>query len=123
MTAAVPQDCRAFQLVETSEGVRGRFTTVPVSELGRGELLIRASLSSVNYKDALAATGRGKVAHRLPLVGGVDVAGTVETSDDPRFAPGERVLVTGFGLSEDCDGGTASGCVCLRSGRSRCRPA
>ena len=103
----IPQNCRAFQLAETAEGVRGGFTTVPVGELGRGELLIRASLSSVNYKDALAATGRGKVARRLPLVGGIDVAGAVETSDDPRFTPGERVLVTGFGLSEDCDGGYA----------------
>lgn len=81
--------------------------TLPVRELGTGELLLRASYSSVNYKDALAATGKAKIARRLPLVAGIDAAGTVQTSDDPRFQPGDRVLVTGFGLSEDCDGGYA----------------
>jgi putative YhdH/YhfP family quinone oxidoreductase len=75
--------------------------------LGSGELLIRATYLSVNYKDALAATGAGKVVRRFPLVGGIDVAGVVSQTSDERFAEGDRVLVTGFGLSEDHDGGYA----------------
>ncbi|MFC9833685.1 acryloyl-CoA reductase [Rhodococcus sp. NPDC127530] len=98
---------RAYVLRETGSGVRGSLTTVPVDELGGGELFIRATYSSVNYKDVLAATGRAKIARRVPLVGGIDVSGVVETSEDPRFRQGDRVLVTGFGMSEDHDGGYA----------------
>lgn len=98
---------RAYVLQETGSGVRGSLTRMPVNELGHGELLIKAHFSSVNYKDVLAATGRAKIARRVPLVGGIDVSGIVETSDDPRFRPGNRVLVTGFGMSEDHDGGYA----------------
>lgn len=99
-------DSRVFLLEAFSNGSRGRITALPVTQLGSGEVLIRAAYSSINYKDALAATG-GKIARRFPLVGGIDVAGAVHTSDDPRYHPGDRVLVTGFGLSEDHDGGYA----------------
>jgi NADPH2:quinone reductase len=63
--------------------------------------------SSINYKDALAATGAGKILRRYPLVGGIDLAGVVRSSEDPRFQPGASVLVTGSGLSEGFDGGYA----------------
>lgn len=105
--ADLPATSRVYLLEQTDDGVRGSLTTRSVNQLGSGELLIRAAFSSVNYKDVLAATGRGKVAKRLPLVGGVDVVGTVETSQDHRFRAGDRVLVTGFGMSEDHDGGYA----------------
>jgi acrylyl-CoA reductase (NADPH) len=72
-----------------------------------GEVTIAARYSSVNYKDALAATGRGKILRRSPLTGGVDVAGEVSESRDARFAEGDAVLVTGCGMSEDHDGGYA----------------
>lgn len=87
--------------------VRGKLTKVPVTEIGSGELLLRASHSSVNNKDALAATGRGKVVRRFPLIGGIDVVGDVVESADPAYLPGDQVVVTGFGLSEDHDGGYA----------------
>lgn len=96
---------RAFRLREDGNG--GELTNLELDALNAGAVTLRAEYSSVNYKDALAGTGRGKIARRLPLVGGIDVAGTVVASDSERFAPGDAVLVTGCGLSEDRDGGYA----------------
>lgn len=96
---------RCFRLREDGDG--GELTTLTLDELDAGEVTLRAEFSSVNYKDALAGTGRGRIARRLPLVGGIDVAGTVVSSDTGRFAPGDAVLVTGCGLSEERDGGYA----------------
>ncbi|MDO5697807.1 MAG: acryloyl-CoA reductase [Dermatophilus congolensis] len=101
------QLCRVYRAVADGDGTRAEFADVPVGELGGGEVLIRAHTSSVNYKDALAGTGTGKIVKRLPIVLGIDVAGVVVDSADPRHAVGDRVLVTGFGLSEDHDGGYA----------------
>lgn len=67
--------------------------------------MIRGEWSGINYKDALAATGAGRILRRYPLVGGVDVAGTVIASTDERHKPGDLVAVTGCGLSETHDGG------------------
>ena len=78
-----------------------------LADLGPGEVVIRAAYSSVNYKDALAALGRAPVLGRHPLVPGIDVSGTVLESRDPRFEPGQAVLVTGCGLGERHDGGWA----------------
>ena len=77
-------------------------------------MVIRGAYSSINYKDALAATGKGKILRRYPLVAGVDIAGTVESSTDTRFKPGDKVVVAGCGLSETTDGG-------LRAGRTGAR--
>ena len=68
---------------------------------------MRVSYSDINYKDALAATGTGRILRKYPLVGGIDLAGEVVSSTDPRYAPGQKVLVTGCGLSETQDGGYA----------------
>lgn len=76
-------------------------------QAGPGEVLIRAHWSSINYKDALAATGAGKIMKTLPLTGGVDVAGTVAASQDARYKEGDAVLVTGYGLGVEVDGGFA----------------
>ncbi|MBC7309600.1 MAG: acryloyl-CoA reductase [Actinomycetales bacterium] len=73
-----------------------------------GEVLIRVEFSSLNYKDALAATGTAPVVRRHPLTLGIDASGTVAASEDPRYQVGDRVVVTGFGLSEDHDGGWAN---------------
>jgi len=78
-----------------------------LDELSAGDVVIRAAYSGVNYKDALAATGRGRILRRFPLVGGIDVAGTVCHSDTRKFRAGDDVLVTGCGLSESLDGGYA----------------
>lgn len=76
-----------------------------VDDLGPGEVVASVAFSGVNYKDALAATGAGKIMRSFPLVGGIDFAGTVVSSQDARYEPGDPVLVTGCGLGESHDGG------------------
>jgi D-arabinose 1-dehydrogenase-like Zn-dependent alcohol dehydrogenase len=98
---------RAFRIEEEDGKPKGRMTEIGLSNLNDGELVIRVGYSNLNYKDALAATGAAKIARRLPTVGGIDVAGTVVSSEDPSFEEEDEVLVTGFGLSEDRDGGYA----------------
>lgn len=90
--------------------------TVPTKNLGHNEVLIASEYSSVNYKDALAVTGWGKILHHFPMTPGIDVAGTVLRSNYPEIVSGMHVLVTGTGLGERFDGGY-SGSVQL-SGRS-----
>lgn len=98
---------KAFRIHSEGGKVAARFETLALDDLAQGEVVIRVSHSSINYKDALAATGAGKILRRYPLVGGIDLAGVVESSADARFKPGEAVLVTGCGLSETHDGGYA----------------
>jgi NADPH2:quinone reductase len=98
---------RAFRIHKADDGVAPRMETLALDDLSDGDVVIRAHYSSINYKDALAATGVGRILRHFPLVGGIDVAGEVESSSDDRFAPGDPVLVTGCGLGEDRDGGYA----------------
>ena len=98
---------RAYRVFQDGDTVQGRLVEVGLPDLADGDVVVRVAYSGVNYKDALAATGAGRIMRRFPLVGGVDLAGTVETSGDPRFAPGDEVLATGFGLGESHDGGFA----------------
>jgi len=98
----------ALRVFEEAGEVRCTLADLSLEDLDAGEVVIRNAYSSVNYKDALAATGAGRIMKRFPLVGGVDVAGTVETSADPRFKPGDPVLVTGYGLGVEHDGGYAA---------------
>ncbi|PZH09059.1 oxidoreductase [Streptomyces sp. NTH33] len=95
----------AYQITREGGQVRGEWAHVPIADIGAGELLIRTSYSSVNYKDALAATGAGKVVRSFPLIGGIDLAGEVAESADPRFRAGDQIVVTGFALGEEYDGG------------------
>ena len=96
---------RAFRAFEDNGRVQGRVVSMSLDELSAGDVVIRAAYSSVNYKDALAATGSGKIIRRFPLVPGIDVAGTVESSGDARFRHGDAVLVTGYDLGVAHDGG------------------
>lgn len=98
---------RAFRIHDDAAGYRAGFETLAVDQLSPGEVTLRVAWSSVNYKDALAATGQGRILRRFPLVGGIDVAGHVLESSDPRYRVGDAVLVTGCGLSETRDGGYA----------------
>ena len=98
---------KAFRIHQAGKGVEARFETLSLDDLGPGEVVVRGHYSSINYKDALAATGKGRILRRFPLVGGIDVAGEVVSSEDPRYQPGDRVVVTGCGLSEEHDGGYA----------------
>ncbi len=95
-------------LIEESEGkVANRFVDMTVADLDAGEVLIRVAYSSVNFKDALAATGAGKIIRRFPCVGGIDLSGTVVASDDARFKPGDPVIATSFDIGVAHHGGYA----------------
>jgi acrylyl-CoA reductase (NADPH) len=98
---------KAFRIHENQGQVSARFESLALDDLGPGDVLIRIGWSDINYKDALAITGAGKILKRFPLTGGIDLAGVVESSSDARYTPGSRVLVTGCGLSETHDGGYA----------------
>ncbi|MBU0500010.1 MAG: acryloyl-CoA reductase [Gammaproteobacteria bacterium] len=99
------QKINAFRIHNDSEGYHSGLEEVGLGEIGAGGVLIETLYSSVNYKDALAGTGRGKIIRHFPLIGGIDCAGTVVESDDPRYRPGDPVLATGYGLGVSHDGG------------------
>jgi NADPH2:quinone reductase len=103
---------RAFRIHRDALGHHAGIEELPRPEPAEGEVLVRLSHSSVNYKDALAGTGRGKILKTFPLVGGIDGAGVVEASRDARFREGDSVLATGWGLSFDHDGGYAEYLCC-----------
>ncbi len=98
---------KAFRIHEENRKIVARFEQIGLDDLCAGEVVVRVTHSDINYKDALAATGAGKILRRYPLVGGIDFAGVVESSADSRYSPGDAVLVTGCGLSETHDGGYA----------------
>ena len=101
------QTFRAFRIVNQDGQISGSVVDAALDELSAGDVVIKASYSSVNYKDALAATGTGKILRRFPLIGGIDVAGIVLSSADSRFREGDQVLVTGYDLGVAQDGGYA----------------
>lgn len=98
---------RALRVHAVDGGTEPRLERLALADLSPGDVVIRGEYSSVNYKDALAITGRGKILRRFPLVAGVDVAGHVIESADPRIPAGTAVAVCGCGLSESHDGGLA----------------
>ena len=98
---------RAFRIHQEGGKVVSRLETIGLEALAAGEVVVKVRYSTINYKDALAATGAGKILRRYPLVGGIDLSGEVVSSTDPAFQPGQKVLVTGCGLSETHDGGYA----------------
>lgn len=98
---------RAFRIDQENDQIVAGFCELKLDDLSEGEVVIKVSHSTINYKDALAATGAGKILRTYPLVGGIDLAGTVVSSEDERFDPGNEVLVNGCGLSETVDGGYA----------------
>ncbi|UXI70395.1 YhdH/YhfP family quinone oxidoreductase [Tahibacter amnicola] len=98
---------RAFRIRNDAKGYRAGIEHIAVDDLSPGEVVIKVAHSSVNYKDALAGTGKGKILRQFPLNGGIDVAGYVVASTDARYREGDAVLCTGCGLSENRDGGYA----------------
>ena len=98
---------RAFRIFETDGKSQGKLVEATLDELTPGDVVIKAAYSSVNYKDALAGTGAGKILRRFPLIGGIDVSGSVVSSTDARFQEGADVLVTGYDMSVTHDGGYA----------------
>ena len=96
---------RAYRIDEQDGEIVAAFKDLSIDDLTTGNVIVRVSHSTINYKDALAATGKGKILRRYPLNGGIDLAGVVVSSEDADFQPGTEVLVNGCGLSETVDGG------------------
>jgi acrylyl-CoA reductase (NADPH) len=96
---------RAFRIYEADGKSEGRLVDATLDDLSPGDVVMQTAYSSVNYKDALAGTGAGKIIRRFPLIGGIDAAGTVLESTDPRFEKGDEVIATGHDLGVAHDGG------------------
>ena len=98
---------KALLLTQENKQTRAALTDLDDSQLPEGEVTVRIEYSTLNYKDALAVTGRGAIVRTWPMVPGIDLAGTVEASSDPAWKPGDPVVVTGWGLGETHWGGLA----------------
>jgi acrylyl-CoA reductase (NADPH) len=99
-----------FKALRVQQGPGGRFArieSVTLDELTPGDVVVRVAYSCLNYKDALAVTGKGSIARGYPRTAGIDLSGVVESSSDPAYRPGDRVLATGAGIGESLDGGLA----------------
>ncbi len=81
---------------------------IDLPALAEGDVRVAIDWSSLNYKDALAITGKGKIIRQFPMVPGIDFAGQVKESRDPRFVPGQAVILTGWGVGENHWGGLAT---------------
>ena len=99
---------RAYLISQQDRQVCARFTELDDSQLDPGEVTIHVAYASINFKDALAATGKGPIIRRFPCVGGIDAAGTVEHSDSPEFRPGDKVIVHSHGFGVWHHGGYAA---------------
>lgn len=105
MTQTIPDTFRALRIFDDEHGYRNEIVEQSIDDQSTGDVVIRVAWSGINYKDALAATGKGKILREYPLNGGIDAAGTVVRSDNADFSEGNEVLITGCGLSETRDGG------------------
>jgi len=105
------EHAQTYRIFNENNKIEGRITDVPVADIGRGEVVFKTAYSSVNFKDALAATGvGGKIIRNYPLIGGIDAAGTVVSSSDGRFKPGDEVICTSYDMGVAHDGGFSTIC-------------
>lgn len=100
-------DFQVFRVYRENGKIQGKLESYCISDLSPGDVVIRIAYSSVNYKDALAATGAGKILRRFPLIAGIDAAGYVVSSDSKAFKEGDAVVVTGYEFGISHDGGYA----------------
>jgi putative YhdH/YhfP family quinone oxidoreductase len=98
---------KALRIFSEDGKVVSRLTQMSLEELDPGEVVIRTAFSSINYKDALAATGAGKIIRRFPCIGGIDGCGSVVSSSDARFKEGDQVIATSYEIGVSHDGGYA----------------
>src|SRR3990172_12945950 len=98
---------RAYRIHDDGKFGDGRLESMTPEEFDSGNVVLRIAYAGVNYKDALTARGRARMARKFPLVGGTDLSGTVESSADARFKPGDEVFLHSFGLGSEHDGGFA----------------
>lgn len=101
------RDFTAFLIDRQENTIKSGFVRFPFSQLDPGEVVIKVAYSSVNYKDALAATGKGKIIRRFPCIGGIDLSGYVLESQDPRFKEGDPVIATSYNIGVAHHGGYA----------------
>src|SRR5271166_4817692 len=101
----MPEQFEALVLTKTEGGPAAAWTHLSEADLMEGDVLVRVTHSTVNYKDGLAITGKAPVVRRWPMVPGADFAGVVETSANPEFKPGDAVVLNGWGCSETHFGG------------------
>lgn len=102
---------KAFRVFSEDGRVAGRVVDASLEELSAGEVVFRTEYSSVNYKDALAATGTGgRIIRRYPIIAGIDACGVVTASTDPRFRPGDEVICTSYEFGVSHDGGFSQVC-------------
>ncbi|SDT17269.1 acrylyl-CoA reductase (NADPH) [Pseudomonas asplenii] len=98
---------KAIVVDKQDDNYTARLTDLEESQLPAGNVTVKVAYSTLNYKDGLAITGKSPVVRSFPMVPGIDLAGTVETSTDPRYQPGDRVLLNGWGVGEGHWGGLA----------------
>jgi acrylyl-CoA reductase (NADPH) len=98
---------RAIQISKTEKGQKADFVTLEESDLTEGDVLVEVSHSSVNYKDGLAVTGKGPIIRKFPLIPGIDFAGMVRESTHPKWKKGDQVVLNGWGVGEQYNGGFA----------------
>jgi acrylyl-CoA reductase (NADPH) len=98
---------KAYRISSEDGKIAGRFVDFDPKDLDRGEVLVKTAYSSVNFKDALAATGTGKIIRRFPCIGGIDLSGVVVESADPRFKKGDEVIATSYDIGVAHHGGYA----------------
>ena len=103
--SSLPNQFKCFRIDQEDDKIVSGLKSISMDDINPGEITLKTEYSSINYKDALAATGKGKILRTFPLIGGVDVAGEVVESDDPRFSQGDKVIAACSGLSETNDGG------------------
>jgi NADPH2:quinone reductase len=97
----------ALRVHQVDKATQARLETLRLEDLNPGAVVVRVAYSSLNYKDALAVTGKGRIMRGYPKVAGIDLSGVVTSSEDPAFKPGDKVLVTGNNIGEALDGGLA----------------
>ena len=98
---------RALLVSKTEEGQKAEFVRLTEADLMEGDVTIDVAHSSINYKDGLAVTGKGPIVRRFPLIPGIDLAGTVRSSSNPNWKPGDKVVLGGWGVGEGHHGGFA----------------
>src|SRR6476660_6940858 len=99
------QTFKAYRTFEQDKIVSSRFVDLSLDDLDEGDVVIRTKYSTINDKDALSYGGAGKIMRKFPTVAGIDMAGTVETSNDPRWKRGDKVIVHAYDLGVAHDGG------------------
>ena len=105
MSDTIPASFRALRVYAEGGTHRVALENITLNDLSPGNVVVRVAYSGINYKDALAVTGKGKILRGSPRIPGIDLAGHVVSSEDPRYPVGDAVLVTGCNIGEQIDGG------------------